>query len=278
MSNVMSVILPFIPVFSLIAAIVYRNWYTPPLKIGPHRCEDAKVNYRTILFGLGLLILSGLLAAIGAVWNDANDLRAGLSAFVLALFAALWGGLTLHWVWCQRRVANPGTLVTSEWPLVPGRTVELVYERQLRPGALADRAAGTISVGASLSLEEYESRRWNSRWVSRSTMQLNGWLDDAGRKAWQVDVPDNNVPRRRFGLPIPQAQFRWVLRVTLNIPQQNEERPPLRETVDAVGFVDLLQTVLTLLFGDIEHPIGENNLSSTFYMRFRLPPEASPSA
>jgi hypothetical protein len=62
-------------------------------------------------------------------------------------------------------------------------------------------------------------------------------VDGAVHATWQVVVPDGDVPRRGiFGLPTPQARFRWVVHITL-------------------------------------HTADVPELDSTFHLRFRLPPE-----
>ena len=227
MSPILTVAVVLLSPFVLASSIVYSSWQCPAHKVGPHRCNDAADNALTVLSALGLLALAGLLVLSG---------YAGLlSAYALALVPAIWGGWLLRRQWRERRVAAPGTLVASEWPLIPGRTVELAYERAIKGGIQPD------NLKATLSLEEHVPRRGGSTWEQMLSTPLSyrnpTLVDGAVRATWQVVVPDTNVPRRwTWGLPTPQARFRWVVQISLHTAEVPE-------------------------------------LDSTFRLRFRLPPE-----
>lgn len=230
MSPILTVALVILSPFAMSAPIVYWNWQCPAHRVGPHPCKDADDNALAILYALGLLALALLLVICGFGY---------LPAFALALVPALWGGWLLRRQWRERRVAAPATLVASEWPLVPGRTVELAFERAIKGGTQPD------NLKASLSLEENVSRRGFSVWEQKMSTSLSyrkpTVVDGAVRATWEIVAPDADVPRRwTWGLPTPQARFRWVVKISLHTAEVPE-------------------------------------LDSKFYLRFRLPPEARSS-
>lgn len=160
--NTICVLSPFVA----IGLFLYGKLHNPSVKVGPHRCADARDNFRATLSALGLLLLSAFAVFYVLVPDSEGKRWSPWLGIPAALLIALLGLLKLYLRWREHRIASPGTLVASEWPLVPGRTVELAFER-----AMHAHVSGSVDLHASLSLFE-ASRLYTTRWTRRTSMAL----------------------------------------------------------------------------------------------------------
>lgn len=217
--------LPLLAPFVLIGLFLYWRLRNPSVRIGPHRCNDANDNFLATLGSLGLVALAAL-GVFFVIVPDAEGHRWNPYLYGPAsLLVAGLGIVRLYLRIREHRFARAGTLVVSEWPLVPGRSVELSFERvansQRSPHAAANsHASGSIWIDGTLSL--FEARgRLGTRWELRRTTELPAGAPSleggTARARFRLTVPDDAVPRRRFfGLPTPPRDYRWEVHLTVS--------------------------------------------------------------
>ena len=194
----------------------------PRVREGMREVGDAEDNGRTLLGGVWIVFW--LLAAVPlAVAGLLGQVRGNLW-FGALMFAALgvWRvGIEPLKQLRERKVAMPGSLQVSAWPLAPGHEIDVQLVRPLH----TDAPVGVATKASSLVLEHYIQQGRYAEWHPIVTYTVPEPLSCEVRERllearWRITLPTDGMPARRggwFNLPRAARHFRWVLRIALPV-------------------------------------------------------------